>query len=59
MGIIVLRGKNGRRYPYALIGVIERVSRAKDYGNWMLTRGNVIREVSSLVYQDLKNKKLP
>lgn len=59
MGIIVLRGKNGKRYPYALIGVIERESRAKDYGNWMLTRGNVIRKVSSLVYRDLKNKKLP
>jgi beta-lactamase class A len=56
MGIIVLRGKNGTRYPYALIGVIERASRATDYGNWMLTRGNVIRKVSTLVYQDLKDK---
>jgi beta-lactamase class A len=56
MGILVLRGKNGQRYPYAVVGIIERSSRANDYGNWMLTRGNVIREVSTLVYQSLKRQ---
>ncbi|MDX9896699.1 MAG: serine hydrolase [Desulfofustis sp.] len=56
MGILVLRGTNGKSYPYALVGVIERATRAKDYGNWMLTRGNVIRKVSTLVYQTLKTR---
>jgi beta-lactamase class A len=56
MGIVVLRGKNGQRYPYAIVGVIERSSRAPDYGNWMLTRGNVIRGVSTLVYENLKRQ---
>ncbi|THB76525.1 MAG: serine hydrolase [Desulfobulbaceae bacterium] len=56
MGILVPRDKNGRRYPYALVGIIERSSRPKNYGNWMLTRGNVIREVSTIVYQQMKRQ---
>jgi beta-lactamase class A len=56
MGILVPRDKDGRRYPYALVGIIERSSRAKDYGRWMLTRGNVIRQVSTLVYQEMKKQ---
>jgi beta-lactamase class A len=56
MGILVLRGKNGRRYPYAIVGVIEKGSRTNDYGTWMRTRGNVIRQVSTLVYQEMRNK---
>jgi beta-lactamase class A len=56
MGILVLRDRQGRRYPYAIVGVIERVSRPKSYGNWMLTRGNVIRKVSTLVYEEMKKQ---
>lgn len=54
MGILVARGKDGKRYPYALIGVIERRTSAADYGSWMASRGNVIRQVSGLVYQNMK-----
>ena len=56
MGILVPKDKRGNRYPYALVGIIERSSRASDYGNWMLTRGNVIREVSTLVYKEMKRQ---
>jgi len=56
MGILVPRDRKGRRYPYALVGIIERTSRPKNYGNWMLTRGNVIRKVSTLVYQEMKKQ---
>ncbi len=56
MGILVLRDRQGKRYPYALVGVIERDTRASDYGNWMLTRGNVIRQVSTLVYEEMKKQ---
>ncbi len=56
MGILVPRDKDGHRYPYALVGIIERSSRPQDYGRWMLTRGNVIRQVSTLVYQEMKKK---
>lgn len=56
MGILVARDKSGHRYPYVLVGIIQRDSRPDNYGNWMLTRGNVIREVSTLVYRELKKQ---
>lgn len=56
MGILVARDKSGNRYPYALVGIIQRSSRPGNYGDWMLTRGNVIRQVSALVYQEMKKQ---
>ncbi len=56
MGILVPRDKSGNRFPYALVGIIQRDSRPDDYGNWMLTRGNVIRQVSTLVYKEMKKQ---
>ena len=54
MGILVPKTKGGGRYPYVLVGIIERRSRPSDYGRWMKSRSNVIREVSTLVYKQLK-----
>ncbi|MEE4376755.1 MAG: serine hydrolase [Candidatus Competibacteraceae bacterium] len=54
MGIVVARGRNGRPHPYTFIAIIERSSRAKNLGHWSSTRGNVIRQVSSIVYTELK-----
>ncbi len=56
MGILVPRDKHGRQYPYAVVGIIERQSRASDYGTWMISRGNIIRQVSTLVYQEMKKQ---
>jgi beta-lactamase class A len=56
MGILVAHDKSGNRYPYVLVGIIQRDSRPNNYGNWMLNRGNVIRQVSTLVYQELKKQ---
>ncbi len=56
MGILVAKDRKGNSYPYALVGVIERDTRAANYGDWMLTRGNVIRQVSTLVYKELKKQ---
>lgn len=56
MGILVPKKTNGRRYPYAIVGIIERSSRPSNYGSWMLDRSNVIREVSTLVYEEMKKK---
>jgi beta-lactamase class A len=56
MGILAPRDRNGRRYPYAVVGIIERSSRPSDYGGWMLSRGNVIRQVSTLVYEEMKGQ---
>ena len=55
MGILAPRGQNGHRYPYVVVGIIEKQAKARDYGRWMMNRGNVIRTVSAMVYQDMKS----
>lgn len=56
MGILVPQTKRGGRYPYVIVGIIERRSRPSDYGRWMNSRGKVIREVSTLVYEEMKRQ---
>lgn len=53
MGILVVKGKNGRRYPYTLVGVIEKTRGARNYSAWIRSRANVIRKVSGLVYRGI------
>ena len=54
MGILAPRGQNGRRYPYVVVGIIEKQNKAGNYGHWMKARGNVIRQISSMIYQKMK-----
>lgn len=54
MGILAPRDKKGGRFPYAIVGIIERKSRPANYGSWVSSRGKVIRQVSTLVYEELK-----
>lgn len=54
MGILAPRDKKGGRFPYAIVGIIERESRPDNYGSWVSSRGKVIRQVSTLVYKELK-----
>jgi beta-lactamase class A len=56
MGIIEAPGRGSERYPYTFVGIIERPSRAKNYGSWITRRSNVIRAVSNLVYLDMKQR---
>ncbi|KJR98483.1 MAG: hypothetical protein VR65_20870 [Desulfobulbaceae bacterium BRH_c16a] len=56
MGILVPKTKNGAKYPYVIVGIIERKSKAPNYGQWMNSRGRVIRDVSTLVYEELKKE---
>lgn len=56
MGILVARGKDGRSYPYTVIGIIESGSRNKAYGTWISRRADVIREVSNLAYLSMKTR---
>ena len=46
MGILSVAGKNGGRYPYTLIGVIEKPNGAGSYTTWIRSCSEVIREVS-------------
>ncbi len=54
MGILAPKGQNGRRYPYVVVGIIEKQSKAGNYGHWAMARGNVIRKISSMIYQTMK-----
>jgi len=56
MGILVARGRNGKRYPYILVGIIENGRRASSYGPWISRRADVIREVSNIVYLGMKDR---
>ena len=54
MGIIVAPGERGGSYPYTFVAIIESPVRIKAYATWMKKRGDAIRSVSNLVYQDMK-----
>ena len=56
MGILVARSRDGRKVPYAVVGIVERSTRPGDYKQWMHNSGDVIREFSSLVYGAIKQK---
>lgn len=53
MGILVVPGRDGKRYAYTLVGIIEKRSRARNYTAWIRSRGDVIRSVSDIVYQGI------
>ncbi len=53
MGILVAQGRNGGRYPYTFIGIIEKARPTKHYRAWKDNRGDVIRDVSGIAYQHL------
>jgi beta-lactamase class A len=50
MGVLLAKAPDGRQYAYALIGIIEKKRAARHYYRWLRSRGDVIREVSGLVY---------
>ena len=53
MGILSVKGADGKRYPYTLIGIIEKQGRAPNYTAWIRSRSNVIRNVSGMVYKEI------
>ena len=53
MGILNVKGADGKWYPYTLIGIIEKEQGATNYTSWIRSRGNIIRHVSSIVYQSI------
>ena len=56
MGILVAPGRDGNRYPYTVIGIIEKSRRAKPYRRWIADRGDVIHDVSTLIYQYMQQR---
>ncbi|HSH42010.1 MAG TPA: serine hydrolase [Arenicellales bacterium] len=56
IGILVVKGQDGRDYPYTLVGIIEKDHRAANYTSWIRSRGDVIRQISSLVYTGISRQ---
>ncbi len=56
MGILVTKTKSGQRIPYAIVGIVQTSSVPKNYKQWMHHGGGVIRDFSSLVYEEMKRK---
>ena len=53
VGILTVKGPDGKRYPYTMIGIIEKEKRARDYTTWIRSRGAVIRNVSGIIYRGI------
>jgi beta-lactamase class A len=53
MGVLMVKGADGRDYAYTLIGIIEKRRSARHYFRWLKSRGDVIRDISGLVYRSL------
>ncbi len=53
VGILIAKGPDGKRYPYTMIGIIEKEQRARDYTTWIRSRGAVIRNVSGIIYKGI------
>ncbi|MEW8407048.1 MAG: serine hydrolase [Candidatus Thiodiazotropha taylori] len=51
MGILSVKGTDGKRYPYILIGIIEKQRSAQNYTSWIRSRSEIIRNVSAIVYK--------
>jgi len=51
MGVLLAKGPDGQQYAYTVIGLIEKQNRARHYLRWLRSRGDVIREISGLVYR--------
>jgi beta-lactamase class A len=51
MGILSVKGRDGKRYPYILIGIIEKQRSAQNYTSWIRSRSEIIRNVSAIVYK--------
>lgn len=56
MAILAAEGINGHRFAYTLVGIIEKETSAPDYITWKNRRGDIIREVSNLVYTYQKQR---
>jgi beta-lactamase class A len=55
-GILAPRGRYGRRYPYTIIGIVEKAKRTRSLSRWINARGGLIREISGMVYEVIKAK---
>jgi beta-lactamase class A len=51
IGVLIVKGPDGKTYPYTIVGIIEKRHKARNYTAWIRSRGDVIRDVSNIVYK--------
>ncbi|OIO03901.1 MAG: hypothetical protein AUJ51_02870 [Elusimicrobia bacterium CG1_02_56_21] len=56
MGILVAMREDGKRFPYIIVGIIEKERAARNYFGWMRARGDVIRRVSEMAYETISGR---
>ena len=56
MGVLNVKGPDGKRYPYTVIGIIEKERRARNYTTWIRSRSAVIRNVSRTIYKGISKR---
>jgi beta-lactamase class A len=56
VGILIAKGPDGKRYPYTVIGIVEKGKRARKYTTWIRSRGDVIRNVSGIIYRGIARR---
>ncbi len=56
IGILQVRGPDGRRYAYSVVGLVQKESPARSYGRWIRARGNLIRDVSTMVFSEMQRR---
>jgi beta-lactamase class A len=55
-GILAPKGRDGKRYPYTMVAIIEKANRTRNLSSWIGARGSLIRKVSAMVYDVIKAK---
>lgn len=55
MGILNVKGPDGKSYPYTIVGIIEKRHKARNYTSWIRSRSDIIRNVSGIVYTGITN----
>jgi beta-lactamase class A len=55
-GLLVPKDLWGKHYPYTLVAIIEKRARTSNLSRWITTRGDVIRKVSAIVYDEMRGR---
>lgn len=55
-GLLVPKDLLGNSYPYTLVAIIEKRARTTNLSRWIANRGNIIRKVSAIVYDEMRSR---
>ena len=56
IGILVSRRADGESFPYIIVGLIQKERATRSYFSWMRSRGDIIRRVSEMAYEEIAGR---